>query len=165
MNYDIGNSNWGNYVITGLAILGIALGGAGLYVGLAGRGDENKISDRISELEQRVERLDGASEELNGQIRGLYNQTRTALQAIDDRFTSLQGSRASAPASSAPATTAGSAQAAAPSAATAKTYTIRPGDTLGKLAQSAGTTVAAIQKANPNLNPNRLKVGQVIQLP
>jgi LysM repeat protein len=45
------------------------------------------------------------------------------------------------------------------------TYTIRPGDTLYRLAQSHGTTVEAIISANPGINPNALRVGQVLCLP
>ncbi len=44
-------------------------------------------------------------------------------------------------------------------------YTIRAGDTFFTLAQRFGTTVAAIQAANPGVNPNNLQIGQVICIP
>ncbi|NLJ24639.1 MAG: LysM peptidoglycan-binding domain-containing protein [Firmicutes bacterium] len=44
-------------------------------------------------------------------------------------------------------------------------YTIRAGDTFFKLAQRFGTTVAAIEAANPGVNPNNLQIGQVICIP
>ena len=44
-------------------------------------------------------------------------------------------------------------------------YTIRPGDTFFLLAQRFGTTVQAIQQANPGVNPDNLQVGQVICIP
>ncbi|SFR04333.1 DUF3794 and LysM peptidoglycan-binding domain-containing protein [Desulfoscipio geothermicus] len=44
-------------------------------------------------------------------------------------------------------------------------YTIKPGDTFFTLAQKYGTTVNQIQKANPGVDPNNLKVGQVIKIP
>ena len=44
-------------------------------------------------------------------------------------------------------------------------YTIRSGDTFYSIAQRAGTTVEAIQRANPGVNPNALRVGQVICVP
>ncbi|ABO48632.1 Peptidoglycan-binding LysM [Desulforamulus reducens MI-1] len=45
-------------------------------------------------------------------------------------------------------------------------YTIAKGDTLSKLAQRYGTTVQAIQAANPEItNPNMLNVGDVIKIP
>lgn len=44
-------------------------------------------------------------------------------------------------------------------------YTIRSGDTFFTLAQRFNTTVSAIQRANPNVNPNNLQIGQVICIP
>ncbi len=44
-------------------------------------------------------------------------------------------------------------------------YTIRPGDTLFLLAQRFNTTVAAIQRLNPGIDPNNLQIGQVICIP
>ncbi len=44
-------------------------------------------------------------------------------------------------------------------------YTIRAGDTFFRLAQRFGTTVAAIQAANPGVDPNNLQIGQVICIP
>ncbi|MGI6686522.1 MAG: LysM peptidoglycan-binding domain-containing protein [Bacillota bacterium] len=44
-------------------------------------------------------------------------------------------------------------------------YTIRAGDTLFALANRFNTTVNAIVEANPNIDPNRLQVGQQICIP
>lgn len=46
-----------------------------------------------------------------------------------------------------------------------RTYAIRAGDSFFRLAQRFGTTVQAIQAANPGVDPNRLQIGQVINLP
>jgi len=48
------------------------------------------------------------------------------------------------------------------------TYTVKKGDTLGKIAKTClGSTSKwqKIAKANPNINPNRLKVGDVLVIP
>ncbi len=50
-------------------------------------------------------------------------------------------------------------------AATAKEYTIVKGDYFEKIAKANGVTVAAIEKANPGVDPKKLKVGQKIQIP
>lgn len=50
------------------------------------------------------------------------------------------------------------------SPALAASYTVQPGDTLWRIAQANGTTVAALQTAN-GLSGNALSVGQVLQLP
>ena len=44
-------------------------------------------------------------------------------------------------------------------------YTIVSGDTFFSIAQAHGTTVAAIEAANPGVNPSGLQIGQVINLP
>lgn len=45
------------------------------------------------------------------------------------------------------------------------TYTIRSGDNLWNVAQRHGTTISAIQQANPGISADNLKVGQKIKLP
>lgn len=44
-------------------------------------------------------------------------------------------------------------------------YTIKAGDTFFSLAQRFNTTVDAIQRANPTVNPNNLRIGQIICIP
>jgi len=44
-------------------------------------------------------------------------------------------------------------------------YTVRPGDSLGKIALAYGTTVSALQRANGIHNPNLIYVGMVLCIP
>ena len=44
-------------------------------------------------------------------------------------------------------------------------YTIQPGDTFFALAQRFGTTISAIAEANPDVDPQRLEIGQQICIP
>ncbi|MDD2447734.1 MAG: LysM peptidoglycan-binding domain-containing protein, partial [Tissierellia bacterium] len=44
-------------------------------------------------------------------------------------------------------------------------YTVRPGDTLFSIAQRYDTTVEAILRINPGLDPNNLRVGMIICVP
>ena len=77
--------------------------------------------------------------------------------------------------SSAPIAAAGVAPVEAPaansSAATAETspasgiYTVKPGDTLGKIAAVTGTTVQALMRANGISNPNLVYTGQRLVIP
>lgn len=61
-----------------------------------------------------------------------------------------------------PATTAPAKPLPAPAA---RTHTIRSGDTLDGIAKRYGTTVKALQAANPGLNPRRLIPGKKVRLP
>ncbi|HEV2837387.1 MAG TPA: LysM peptidoglycan-binding domain-containing protein [Pyrinomonadaceae bacterium] len=46
------------------------------------------------------------------------------------------------------------------------TYTVKPGDTLSKIAARNGTTIADLMKANPQISdPNKIYVGDVLNLP
>jgi nucleoid-associated protein YgaU len=54
------------------------------------------------------------------------------------------------------------------SSATPRTHTVQSGETLAAIAKSVygkSGMYIAIEKANPNINPNRLKVGTVLTLP
>ena len=45
-----------------------------------------------------------------------------------------------------------------------KTYTVKPGDTLGMIAEQTGVSVAQLQELNPDLDPQSLTVGERIRL-
>ncbi len=51
-----------------------------------------------------------------------------------------------------------------PSVPKNRTYTVKPGDTLDKIAKDQGTTVDALKKAN-HLEGDRIRVGAQLQLP
>lgn len=53
----------------------------------------------------------------------------------------------------------------APKAVELVDYKIKPGDNFWDIAKSNNTTVGAIKKANPEVEPKRLKIGQKIKLP
>jgi len=46
-----------------------------------------------------------------------------------------------------------------------KDYKVQKGDLLTTIARKNGVTLSAISKANPNLDPKKLKVGQTIKIP
>lgn len=46
-----------------------------------------------------------------------------------------------------------------------KAYKVVKGDTFAKIAKANGVSVKEITKANPSIEPSRLKVGQTIQIP
>jgi len=58
----------------------------------------------------------------------------------------------------------GSAAPAQPTPAAGNTYTVRPGDTLGQIAQRFGATVTALARLNGIANPSAIYPGQVLRL-
>jgi lipoprotein NlpD len=55
-------------------------------------------------------------------------------------------------------------QAASTGAGVAKSYTVKPGDTLNKIMRSTGVDESTIKRLNKLSDPNRLIVGQVLKL-
>lgn len=49
--------------------------------------------------------------------------------------------------------------------ATAETYTVKSKDTFSKIAKANGVSLKALEAANPNVDPNHIKVGQKLKLP
>ena len=43
-------------------------------------------------------------------------------------------------------------------------YRVKKGDTLGAIAKRNGKSLSAIQKLNPGVNPNKLRIGQKIRV-
>ncbi|HTX20436.1 MAG TPA: LysM peptidoglycan-binding domain-containing protein [Candidatus Aquilonibacter sp.] len=44
-------------------------------------------------------------------------------------------------------------------------YTVKSGDTLSKIAKSQGVTLKMLEAANPNVDPNHIKVGEKLNIP
>jgi hypothetical protein len=54
---------------------------------------------------------------------------------------------------------------ASPRPTTLRAYTVQPGDTLKAIAALTGSPVAALIAVNPRIDPDRLTIGQQLQLP
>jgi LysM repeat protein len=54
---------------------------------------------------------------------------------------------------------------ASPVPSSSRRYTVRAGDTLNRIASRFGTTVKAIEAANGIVDPSRLQIGQVLEIP
>ena len=69
------------------------------------------------------------------------------------------------PASTRPVATARSTAKPTQTPAGARTYRVKPGDTLSAIAARFGTTVAALMRLNNITDPRSLRVGQILKLP
>ena len=52
-----------------------------------------------------------------------------------------------------------------PAPVRSRTHAVLPGETLAGIARKAGVTLAALKAANPDVNPKKLRAGQVLNLP
>ena len=69
------------------------------------------------------------------------------------------------PAPSEAASAAPGASAAPSTPAGGKTYTVKAGDTMIKIAKKFGITLTALQAANPSVVPTKMKIGSVLVIP
>ena len=93
-------------------------------------------------------------------------ETAPATAATSSKGASQKpkASTKSTPAQTKPAQTK-TQKAAAPAKAASTTYTVRKGDTLGKIAAKYGTTVAALQSANGMGKSTNLQIGKTLKIP
>jgi LysM repeat protein len=92
---------------------------------------------------------------------GYYGSTQEVAQAPAG---AAAGNPAPPPSTDLPASTLPPVTALEP-AIEGKAYTVVKGDTLAKIAKANGITVGTLSKANPTLDPAKLRPGQKIQIP
>jgi serine-type D-Ala-D-Ala carboxypeptidase/endopeptidase (penicillin-binding protein 4) len=135
--------------------------------------------DRVSALSGYVraangEKLAFAIISNNVPSTGMAKRIEDAIGARLAEFQRPIPGQAAAPGADAPASAAAAPPASGQPARTQPatqpasgpgTYTIRSGDTFDAIARRHGTTAAALQRANPGVDPRRLRPGRTIRLP
>lgn len=152
----------------------------------AGVSSDAQLEKTVSKLETRIEELTAANQDLKASLKraNAYDSQRDqALKKLQaavlenrsqiEKSAAQVNSLASAPApvavlepepaavEEAVSTDVSESNAAVPSG----TYSIESGDTLQRVSTMTGIPLQAILDANPGVDPRRLRVGQVIQLP
>jgi len=195
MEDDFESSDASSMLPIALGLLGIVLGGAGLYFGLTAKQEQRpliqsfeadnsvaaQMEKQVSTIETRLIELVSQNEEISGtlaQLRAADAQKTAAIKQIAEAVKSNRGEmvqlaeslRQVAGGASAGNASSSSGQddaASTDDAATASgsTYAIRAGDNFTKIAKSQGISLQALMDANPDLDYNRLRIGQAINLP
>lgn len=147
-----------------VGILGFALGTAGLVLGIKAKGAAQAASDEAAAAKVSVGELGNA---LAGKantadvqaVRADLDKGLSDLalneKTLADQITALQK------VASAPKATAGSGKAAV--AAGPGEYVVAKGDTLGGIAKKVGISLKVIQELNPDVNANRMQIGQKLK--
>lgn len=203
MEEDVNQSS-GTMVPVALAVLGIVLGGAGMYFGLTANQRLNPIHElvdagsssaariqkqiagfdtRIAELSAQVTeskktldrvRVYGSQSEQNiKQLAGELKANREQLLKTAEKLNEFAASgfrAAPAPVAASPGqqtirVTSDQTSASPEPAGSASTYRIQSGDTFAKIASQKGVALQALLDANPEADPRRLSIGQVINIP
>ncbi len=144
-----------------VGILGFALGTAGLVLGIQAKGAAQAASDKAAAATISVGELGNA---LSGKastsdlqaVRADLDAGLAAANANDKTFgeqiATLQKLATS------PKATTGAGKAATPPGP--GEYVVAKGDTLGGIAKKVGISLKSIQELNPDVNANRMQIGQ-----
>jgi LysM repeat protein len=143
-----------------LAILGCVLGVVGIFVGVQGQKKGDKAAEDVQTLSARMDGLSSEDMRLGNSIRDLTEQTKTAIVALEAKIP-----KAPVPSTNRSVRASGAAGGGAAHSDKAGSYTVKPGDTLAKIAQAHSITLSALQKANAGIDAKRLKVGAQIKIP
>jgi len=174
-----------------VGVIGLLLGGySALTIGNVKRTlaeHEGKMA-RFDQFESQVSTAASASEKATRDIGALTRSTQDAFNQVGAELGNLRGvitkleeaPRARAAAATAPAANrgnaaaantnansggTGSATASANAASGVREHVVKSGDTGVKIAREHGISLGALQNANPDVNWNRLHVGQKLNLP
>jgi LysM repeat protein len=166
-----------------LPVVGAILGGLGLVLGIVASvkvGPIKKLSSEVESLTNQVQSVGGeissvrdTANRANNSVTNLASQTQRGFDAVTAEIGNLRtdvnklatAKVNPAPAKGPKAPADGSAAPAGAPAGPGGEYTIKGGDTFAKIAKANGTTISALQAANPGVNSGKLKVGQKINLP
>lgn len=147
-----------------VGILGFALGTAGLVLGIKAKGAAQAASDEAAAAKVSVGELGNA---LAGKantadvqaVRADLDKGLSDLalneKTLADQITALQK------VASTPKVTTGAGKAAV--AAGPGEYVVAKGDTLGGIAKKVGISLKVIQELNPDVNANRMQIGQKLK--
>ncbi len=147
-----------------VGILGFALGAAGLVLGIKAKSAAQAAGDEAAAAKVSVSELGNAlagkanSADLQA-VRADLDKGLSDLalneKTLADQITALQK------VASAPKTTAGSGKTATPPGP--GEHVVAKGDTLSSIAKKAGISLKVIQELNPDVNANRMQIGQKLK--
>lgn len=150
-----------------LAVAGIAVGA----VGLTEARKANAAMETLK-LESRQMAAD-ASRKAESDLRDLTQQVNSAFRNFGGQIQSLAATTdqlktrlAPPPPADTTARTSGSTPATgSETSAAGRVHEVVKGEYLGTIAKKYGVKVSDIEKANPAINPNNLRIGQKIKIP
>lgn len=182
------NSNYLVYAVGLLAAIALILGIVTMVKVSKAAEDAKGLIARIELAEQKAGTASEAASKATNRVNGAvldtnryFDQISSQLGGVTTAITRLQadtktntdklaeletrgGSRGSAASSGGSAGS--SAAGATPGQLTEDgSYVIKSGDTFGKIGAQFGVSAADVQRANPGVDPRKLKVGQKIVVP
>ncbi len=138
-------------------------------------GDQAALSARIDALEGELRKTSTSAESATQRINKVAADTNSAFQKFSEAFTTLRtefedikvnaSQPASVASSSSSAGSSSSGGSSAPAVASGNEYLVKSGDNGYKIARTLGVSWTDLQAVNPNVNWNKLAIGQAIKVP
>ena len=147
-----------------VGLLGVPLGTAGLVLGIKAKGAAQAASDEAAAAKISVGELGNAlsSKASTSDLQAVRADLDKGLsdlalneKTLADQITALQKLASS------PKATTGAGKAAV--VAGPGEYVVAKGDTLGGIAKKVGISLKVIQELNPDVNANRMQIGQKLK--
>lgn len=130
--------------------------------------DHQAKIDKIDDIDQKATQAASAADKNARDVKQLTDQTQNAFTTVSGVISNLQASVTKLEESAKkPVPAAGKKGAAGPSNAVAgpDEYIVKSGDSGAKIARANGVSLADLRAVNPEINWNKLHVGQKLKLP
>ncbi|KAF0095189.1 MAG: peptidoglycan-binding lysin domain-containing protein [Puniceicoccaceae bacterium 5H] len=146
----------------------VTLGSEIVKLGRTDRQLRDNVQAAIDSISREVQQQRGTLSELAGNMDKLnsgVSEMRQGGGSSRSSSSSASTSSSSSTERTSPPSSDASTASTSSSEGGVRTYTVESGDNYYRIARKTGTTVDGITAANPGVNPNRLHVGQELNLP
>ncbi|HEY5550329.1 MAG TPA: LysM peptidoglycan-binding domain-containing protein [Opitutaceae bacterium] len=123
------------------------------------------INERVETVQNDARGAVSTADTARSSVTTLATQTQRAFDTVTAELGNLRTSVNKLEMGSSPKASSGGSSAAATTTAEPGTYIVKSGDTGVKIARDNNVSLTALMGANPDVDWNRLKVGQKIKLP
>jgi len=156
---------------TVVAVVAVILGIVGIVTGLSAKKASDELQTQIAGIQSRTDAAASDVEGVRNNLNKLVESVNQALRVRDDRLLAVEQRLtkppppAEDPKKGAADATKGKDLSAAKSPGRGGEHTIAAGETFEKIAKKYGVTTQAMIDANPDVSPERMKVGQKVRIP
>ncbi len=157
------------YVAVALAVVGLVAGIIGAVRGGSAGTQIEALAARMDSVEAKLRETADSSQNLIGQMNSFVTRSNQTLESIGRRLITLETDvkrheeKLAAPPP--PPPPARGTRTDTAGGVSGKVHEVKQGETLEKIAKANNVSLADLMKANPQVEPTRLKIGQKINLP
>ena len=156
-----------------LPIAGVLVGVLALIVAAAalikvsslGKRVPENLPDQLASIESKADSTAAAADKASKDIGVLTRSTQAAFDSIGPEIGNIKASVTKLEEAAKARAVAPKAKSGEPAVAGPGEYVVKPGDTGVKIARAVGASLGDLQSVNPNVEWNRLKVGQKLKVP